>query len=77
MAGSYGMKKENYAMSRKMAELVLLPKIEAFEGEVIVATGASCRHQIADFSEQKAEHLVDTLWAQLIRSYSNSTVRLE
>ena len=35
MAGSYGMKTENYAMSRKMAELVLLPKIEAFEGNKI------------------------------------------
>ena len=68
MAGSYGMKRENYAMSRKMAELVLLPKIESFEGEVVVATGTSCRHQIADFSERKAEHLVDTLWAQLKRS---------
>jgi len=55
-------------MSRKMAELVLLPKVNAFEGEVIVATGTSCRHQIADFSERKAEHLVDTLWAQLKRS---------
>ena len=65
MAGSYGMKRENYAMSRKMAELVLLPKIEAFEGEVIVATGTSCRHQIADFSQRKAEHLVDTLWEHL------------
>ncbi|MGB1282735.1 MAG: heterodisulfide reductase-related iron-sulfur binding cluster, partial [Schleiferiaceae bacterium] len=68
MAGSYGMKKENYAMSRKMAELVLLPKIKSFEGEVIVATGTSCRHQIEDFSQRKAEHLVDTLWAQLKRS---------
>ena len=65
MAGSYGMKRENYAMSRKMAELVLLPKIESFEGEVIVATGTSCRHQIADFSQRKAEHLVDTLWEHL------------
>lgn len=68
MAGSYGMKKENYEMSRKMAALVLLPKIEEFEGEVIVATGTSCRHQISDFSGRTAEHLVDTLWAQLKRS---------
>ena len=68
MAGSYGMKKENYEMSRKMAALVLLPKIEEFEGEIIVATGTSCRHQISDFSGRTAEHLVDTLWAQLKRS---------
>ena len=68
MAGSYGMKKENYEMSRKMAALVLLPKIEEFQGEVIVATGTSCRHQISDFSGRIAEHLVDTLWAQIKRS---------
>jgi len=68
MAGSYGMKKENYEMSRKMAALVLLPKIEEFQGEVIVATGTSCRHQISDFSGRAAEHLVDTLWAQIKRS---------
>ena len=49
-----------------MAELVLLPKIESFKGEVIVATGTSCRHQIADFSQRKAEHLVDTLWEHLV-----------
>ena len=67
MAGSYGMKRENFEMSRKMAELVLLPKIEAFQGDVVVATGTSCRHQIEDFSTRKAEHLVDTLWAQLVQ----------
>jgi len=67
MAGSYGMKRENFEMSRKMAELVLLPKIEAFQGDVVIATGTSCRHQIEDFSTRKAEHLVDTLWAQLVQ----------
>ena len=67
MAGSYGMKQENYEMSKKMAELILLPKIEIFEGEVIVATGTSCRYQIEDFSKRKAEHLIDTLWAQLVQ----------
>jgi FAD/FMN-containing dehydrogenase/Fe-S oxidoreductase len=67
MAGSYGMKRENYEMSTKMAELVLLPKIEAFEGDVVVATGTSCRHQIQDLSSRKAEHLMDTLWAQLVQ----------
>jgi len=67
MAGSYGMKRENFEMSRKMAELVLLPKIEAFQGDVVVATGTSCRHQIEDFSTRKDEHLVDRLWAQLVQ----------
>jgi Fe-S oxidoreductase len=67
MAGSYGMKKENYEMSQKMADLVLLPKIEAFEGEIIVATGTSCRHQIHDLSDRHAEHLAQTLWMRLRR----------
>ena len=65
MAGSYGMKKENYAMSKKMAELVLLPAVTAFEGEHIVATGTSCRHQINDLSSKRAVHLVDLLWERL------------
>ncbi|MDB4410424.1 heterodisulfide reductase-related iron-sulfur binding cluster, partial [bacterium] len=65
MAGSYGMKKENYEMSKKMAQLVLLPAIESFKGEYIVATGTSCRHQISDLSSRSAIHLVDMLWARL------------
>ena len=65
MAGSYGMKRENFEMSKKMADLVLLPAIEAFEGEHIVATGTSCRHQIDDLSSRSAVHLMDVLWEQL------------
>ena len=66
MAGSYGMKRENFEMSKKMADLVLLPAIEAFEGEHIVATGTSCRHQIDDLSSRSALHLMDVLWEQLL-----------
>ena len=66
MAGSYGMKTENFEMSKKMADLVLLPAIEAFEGEHIVATGTSCRHQIDDLSSRSALHLMDVMWEQLL-----------
>ena len=66
MAGSYGMKRENFEMSKKMADLVLLPAVEAFEGEHIVATGTSCRHQIDDLSSRSAVHLMDVLWEQLL-----------
>lgn len=62
MAGGYGMKSVNYSMSTKMASLVLLPAIEAFHGEWIVATGTSCRHQISDLASREAVHLVDVLW---------------
>jgi len=66
MAGSYGMKRENFEMSKKMADLVLLPAVESFEGEHIVATGTSCRHQIEDLSSRSAVHLMDVLWEQLL-----------
>ena len=62
MAGSYGMKKDNYEMSRKMAELVLLPKVRSFKGDVIIATGTSCRHQISDFSRRRSYHMIEILW---------------
>ena len=65
MAGGYGMKKENYEMSTKMANLVLIPNVEAFEGDYIVATGTSCRHQINDLAQRTAVHLLDVLWDQL------------
>ena len=66
MAGGYGMKKENYEMSTKMANLVLIPNVEAFDGEYVVATGTSCRHQIQDLAQRTAVHLLDVLWDQLI-----------
>lgn len=67
MAGSYGLKKENQEMSRKMANLVLIPSIEEFKGEYLVATGTSCRHQIKDLAGEDAAHLADLLWPMLKR----------
>ena len=48
-----------------MANLVLIPNVEAFEGDYIVATGTSCRHQIHDLAQRTAVHLLDVLWDQL------------
>jgi Fe-S oxidoreductase len=49
MAGSFGYEADHYAVSMKMAELSLLPKIRAAgEDTLLVADGTSCRHQIAD-----------------------------
>ena len=67
MAGAYGMKAENQEMSRKMAGLTILPAIEAFQGEYLVATGTSCRHQIKDLAGEDAAHLADLLWPFLQR----------
>jgi FAD/FMN-containing dehydrogenase/Fe-S oxidoreductase len=49
MAGSFGYEAEHYAVSMKMAELSLLPRVRAAgEDTILVADGTSCRHQIAD-----------------------------
>ena len=58
MSGSFGMESEHYKVSQAMGELALLPAVRAAAPEAaIVANGFSCRHQIADGSGRKAEHL--------------------
>ncbi|MEJ2180876.1 MAG: FAD-linked oxidase C-terminal domain-containing protein [Gammaproteobacteria bacterium] len=47
MAGSFGYEKETYAISQKVANLILFPTIRrASKDTTIVATGTSCRQQI-------------------------------
>lgn len=60
MAGSFGYEKEHYDLSMKIAEMHLFPTIrESSSNEVIlVATGTSCRHQIADGLSREAKHWV-------------------
>ena len=49
MAGSFGYEAEHYDVSMAMAELALLPAVRAAAPDtLIVASGTSCRHQIAD-----------------------------
>jgi len=58
MSGDFGYK--HYDVSKKIAEQQLLPAIASIEkGDVLVATGTSCRHQIADFSEQRGLHVAE------------------
>ncbi|MCP4458987.1 MAG: FAD-binding protein [Cytophagales bacterium] len=62
MAGSFGYEKEHYDTSMKIGELVLFPKVrEADEETIIVAAGASCRHQIYDGTRRTAKHVVEVL----------------
>ena len=57
MAGSFGYEKEHYNLSKKIAHEVLIPAIDqSDQATQIVANGFSCRHQIADFSNRKAQH---------------------
>ena len=49
MAGSFGFDADHYDVSMRMAELSLLPAVRAANADtLIVADGASCRHQIRD-----------------------------
>jgi Fe-S oxidoreductase len=48
MAGSFGFEKEHYELSQQIGRMRLFPAIEAAgEGAIVVATGASCRQQVA------------------------------
>src|SRR5439155_26853020 len=49
MAGGFGYRAERYELSKAMGERVLMPVVRGTGAEV-VATGTSCRHQIADLT---------------------------
>jgi Fe-S oxidoreductase len=66
MAGSFGMEKEHYDISRKIGEDRLFPAVRnAARETVIIADGFSCRHQIADGTGVKALHWVQTVRGEL------------
>jgi Fe-S oxidoreductase len=62
MAGSFGYETEHFALSQKIGELVLFPRVRAVEaGSLIAAPGTSCRHQIHDGTGRTAIHPVEIL----------------
>jgi Fe-S oxidoreductase len=64
MAGSFGYAREHFDVSRAIGERRLLPAARTLrDGAVLVASGTSCRHQVADFTGVRALHA-----AELIRS---------
>ena len=57
MAGSFGYSKDHYEVSKTIASRRLLPAVQSMQpGDVLVATGTSCRHQIADLNGAKTTH---------------------
>ncbi len=63
MAGSFGYDSKTYDVSKKMANLSLIPAINnSSEKDFIVANGTSCRHQISDLSEKKGKHVSELLF---------------
>ncbi len=68
MAGSFGYQAETLEVSRAMAEANLLPAVRAAGGgDLVVADGTSCRHQIADGTSREALHVVRVLDQALVR----------
>jgi Fe-S oxidoreductase len=60
MAGSFGYMKNHYDLSRTIGERRLLPAARALDsGAVLVASGTSCRQQLADFAGVRALHAVE------------------
>jgi len=67
MAGSFGYARDHYDVSRAIGERRLFPAVRNKpEGAVVVASGTSCRHQIADFTGEAAVHPA-VLLHQLLR----------
>jgi Fe-S oxidoreductase len=57
MAGSFGYHREHFEISKAIAGRRLLPAIAGMAaGDVLVAPGTSCRHQVADLSKTAAVH---------------------
>jgi Fe-S oxidoreductase len=66
MAGSFGFEKEHYDLSLAIANLELVPALEAAPGALVVAPGTSCRHQIRDVTGRRAFHPLEVLAGQLL-----------
>jgi Fe-S oxidoreductase len=62
MAGSFGYMEKHYALSMQIGETTLFPAVrKAKPGQLIAASGTSCRHQIADGTSVEALHPVEIL----------------
>ncbi|MGZ2257963.1 FAD-binding and (Fe-S)-binding domain-containing protein [Roseobacter sp. A03A-229] len=62
MAGAFGYAPDTIDVSLKMASLDLFPALEAAPADaLIVADGTSCRHQIADGTPRRAQHVARLL----------------
>ncbi|MGH6814340.1 MAG: FAD-binding and (Fe-S)-binding domain-containing protein, partial [Hyphomicrobiaceae bacterium] len=69
MSGAFGYQAEHVAVSKAMGELSLLPAVRAAPaGDLIVADGTSCRHQIRDGTGRGALHVARVLDGALGRS---------
>ncbi|MDX1576865.1 MAG: FAD-linked oxidase C-terminal domain-containing protein [Gemmatimonadota bacterium] len=70
MAGSFGYEREHVELSRRIAELELLPAVRGLRSDAwLVANGTSCRHQVSDLAGRRARHVAVVLDAALAPSH--------
>ncbi len=68
LAGNFGAEAGHEEVSRRVAELELLPALDAQPDAPVLADGFSCRTQIESLSGRRARHLAEVLAARLPRS---------
>ncbi len=57
MAGSFGYTEDHYDVSVAIANRKLLPAVNAMQpGDVFIAVGTSCRHQVEDLAHKQGQH---------------------
>ncbi|MEI9815284.1 MAG: FAD-binding and (Fe-S)-binding domain-containing protein [Acidobacteriota bacterium] len=57
MAGSFGYSADHYDVSVAIANRKLLPAVKSMQtGDILVAPGTSCRHQVSDLAGVQAMH---------------------
>jgi Fe-S oxidoreductase len=61
MAGAFGYERQHYDISVRIANLELVPAVNANPSATVVATGTSCRHQIRDLTGRAALHPLEVL----------------
>jgi FAD/FMN-containing dehydrogenase/Fe-S oxidoreductase len=75
MAGSFGYSSEHYDLSRAIGERRLFPAIRSKSPDTaIVAAGTSCRHQIFDFTGERAVHPALLLRSLLARATAQDSI---
>jgi Fe-S oxidoreductase len=65
LAGNFGAERGHEAISRAVAELTLLPALDADPDAPVLADGFSCRTQIEALSGRRARHLAEVLAERL------------
>lgn len=61
MSGSFGYRPDHADASRRIAELALLPALDAASDELVVANGFSCREQIESLTRRRTVHIAEVL----------------